>query len=245
MQSREPRQSLLKPHHPRRLSLNGYLTLLLIVFVVAFSGSALGWFWASSTSRHNSSYSDVSDQGKLIIEFPVSKPEENASLQMIRKSHLPDDQKRRIIVQRERVSSEFKNGNLKLVEVGELAQLIDCTPVMGELYYVENNLLIKSGLSASEKKNGSMVIHQLMRGVCEEIIRPIEIEAVISSLIPKTSLDLNNRLQPSGEVVRSMVARLQVLVESNKNLDTSFDVDFSRYIEQRVDYFMKIDSGKL
>ncbi len=156
----------------------------------------------------------------------------------IEESELPDEEKREVKKQIDRVKDAYKRGDIGYAEFGKMAQSFAESPLMSLIYVyaAEKQYLEPSGLSDEEKADAKLVLSRLIRGVTEE---KVDMDGVDEALEPITLQKTNNQrqLKPtlSDEEVREFIANCKQIADDAGVSEEHVDVNVSDTVKQLVD----------
>lgn len=153
-------------------------------------------------------------------------------------SDLPEEQKRQIVVQVDRVVAEYKAGRATWQEVRSIFQELSESPLfsLAMAYAASVKYIEPSGLSAEEKQQAQIALQRVARGVYEQLLTNEQLDS---------ALDYVSTRQPNGERhfaetvtdenLRALVAECQRLADEAGVPPGPYEVDVAREVQRAVD----------
>ena len=172
----------------------------------------------------------------------VTQASRQALKATLEESDLPASEQEEILVQFDRVADAYHEGELSLQELGQAAQEIAESPLMGIIWLsaVEAKFLDPSGLSEEEKLAGQRTIARVVRGLVENRFSGEEIETLTDQVLiapPQGQPNQQPQLKQSltDEELRSLLADAQELADLKEIPDEDYEVKISELLRDTVD----------
>ncbi len=157
---------------------------------------------------------------------------------VVEQSDLPPDQKRRIVVQIDRLVGEYKAGRVNFQQLQQVAEEFSESPLFGLLMVLaaSEKYIEPSGLSADEKNDARIAMQRVARGVYEKLITPDKIEPLLDFVSRKDSQG-NRQFETtvSDENLKNMIAECRRLADDAKVPEGAFEIDAAAEVEKAVD----------
>jgi hypothetical protein len=162
----------------------------------------------------------------------------SAMVSVVEQSDLPPDQKRRIVVQIDRLVGEYKAGRVNFQQLQQVAEEFSESPLFGLLMVLaaSEKYIEPSGLSADEKNDARIAMQRVARGVYEKLITPDKIEPLLDFVSRKDSQG-NRQFETtvSDENLKNMIAECRRLADDAKVPEGAFEIDAAAEVEKAVD----------
>lgn len=170
----------------------------------------------------------------------IARTSINEALEQV--DELPEEERKLIQKQVDRVADAFKNGDITVEEFGNAVEKIAQSPVIGSvaLLVLESQYIDESGLSDEEKEQASRTVQRIWRGVIEEKIDPDQLKPIFEIISDKTK-ESNNEYEWSfketltDEELRSFLDELKTLADEAEIPDEDFEFSIGEEIKQIVD----------
>ncbi len=163
----------------------------------------------------------------------------------VEQSSLPDEEKKEIVHQLDRVTTAFENGDLDAGDLERIATTFLKSPLTaaGLLMGIEEAYFNSSGLSDEEKERGRRAIQRAWRGCTEERIKFEDLRPVMEIIADEKSQD-NWRFKEelTDDELRQFITTLESIVDEHDIPDESFDVTISEELRSLVDELLGPDA---
>lgn len=157
---------------------------------------------------------------------------------IVNQSDLPADQKRRIVVQVDRLVGEYKAGRVSFQQLQQVAQEFGESPLFGLMvvFAASEKYIQPSGLTDAEKKDARIAMQRLVRGVYEKVITPDKVDVVLD-FVSKKDAQGNRKFEDTvtDEKLRAMIAECRRMADEAKVPDGPFEIDAAAEVEKAVD----------
>ncbi len=152
----------------------------------------------------------------------------------IDESDLPEDEKREVKKQIERVKDAYTNGDIGLAEFGQMAESFAKSPLMAMIiiFAADEKYIKPSGLSDEEKADAKLILVRVARGVTEEKIAEHDMDDALD-VITKSKVNQQRQLKDSltDEEVRKFIAECKAVVDAAEIPDGDYLSTGKKYVK--------------
>jgi len=156
----------------------------------------------------------------------------------INKSELPQEQKREMIAQVDRVANGFKAGDITLEDLVKILNALAESPVVVVLavYTVEQKYIVPSGLTHEEKEEARLTTQRIARGAFEERIPKQDIQRALRP-VSETNAEGEWQLKESvtDQELRDSLAQCRRIADEAGVPEEPFEVDLGKEFKKAVD----------
>ncbi len=158
---------------------------------------------------------------------------------------IPDEEKEAINIQIDRVIDAYKRGEITIEEIGEAAEKIGRSPVIGivMLLAIKAQYLDRSGLDVEEKLQAGRTIQRAWQAVVEEKISPKDLEPPFEMIADQKNEDGENewvfKEEVSDDELREFFAELKRLPDNAGIPDQNYDASLGEEIKRIVDELLE------
>jgi len=177
----------------------------------------------------------------------------------IEASEIPEDEKKDVIAQVDRVVNAYKAGEIDEKDLERLMEEFQGSPafLLISAWGLEKSYLEPSGLSDEEKEQGRRTIQRAFRGLCEKKISQQQFQAVVPTPdADNTHADLEAEMEAEGDAppmppmppapppggspltddkVRQMLTDLKKLADDAGISDEPYTIDIGDEVKKTVD----------
>ena len=168
----------------------------------------------------------------------------NIAVKVIEDSELTAEDKQEVIQQVDRVVVAYKEGKIDEKDLEKILTEIQNSPLqpLAVVYFVEQQYLDKSGLTAEEKADAKKQLQRLVRGGIEKKIAEKDVEALLAPL-QKTGPNGEKQMKDTltDEEIKTFVAGAKKLADDAKIPDEEFQVDIGEEVRRIVDAALEVE----
>lgn len=156
---------------------------------------------------------------------------------VVEETQLPADQKRRIKAQVSQVTDAFRAGDLRLEEIGEVAQALESHPILpvGMLEFIETDKIVSSSLSVEEKAAGALAVQRLQRAMLDKTMTLADLEPLLEPISQLDQQGDQELLQnPTPPQLRQFIDGATAKADELGVPNEPFEVDIAAQVEDLI-----------
>lgn len=156
---------------------------------------------------------------------------------VVEETQLPADQKRRIKAQVSQVTDAFRAGDLRIEEIGEVAQALESHPILpvGMLEFIEADKIASSSLSAEEKAAGALAVQRLQRAMLDQTMTLADLEPLLEPISQLDQQGDQELLQnPTPPQLRQFIDGATAKADELGVPNEPFEVDIAAQVEDLI-----------
>ena len=159
-----------------------------------------------------------------------------AMVQMVEDTHLPPEQKERIVARIDQVKLDWQEGRVTNEQLGAIVERLAPLLYVGMVQNYAAGAVAASALPEEEKQQAQRTLDRLARGLVEGTIAPEQVDdifAPLSAAPPDQGVD--PKPTPTQEEIRAMLDAAYAAVEEAGIPDAPYDVNIADAVDQAVE----------